>query len=172
MKALKYIRAKYSYASILHDKDLEDDGKTPKKPHYHVIIYVGRNPRNRRAIAKEMQIKENYIEGCNKEAMLLYLIHYNHPKKTQYDIEEVEGNLKEDLIDLIMTRSTTQKEKLDNIIAYIESCSPTLTDITKYCIEKNYYTILKQNQYLIQRLVEENRKCQYETIKPKLKLIQ
>lgn len=61
MKSMEYIIDNYKYARIYHDKDKEKDG-TLKKEHYHIIIYVGKNPRNRHAIAKETNIKENYIE--------------------------------------------------------------------------------------------------------------
>lgn len=40
----------------------------------------------------------------------------------------------------------------------IENESPSLTEITKFCMKNNYYNVLKQNQYLIQRLIEENRR--------------
>lgn len=61
MKGMNYITKNYKYARIYHDKDKEEDG-TEKKAHYHVIIYIGNNPRNRHAIAEEIGIKENYIE--------------------------------------------------------------------------------------------------------------
>lgn len=61
MKALEYLKENYRYACILHNRDIEDNGEI-KKAHYHVIIEIGRNPRNRGSIAKETNIKENYIE--------------------------------------------------------------------------------------------------------------
>lgn len=61
MKGKEYIEKNFEYAEIYHDKDKMEDNK-PKKPHYHIVAKVGDNPRNRRAIAKETGIKENYIE--------------------------------------------------------------------------------------------------------------
>lgn len=155
MESMEYITENYKFARIKHDKDLEENGEK-KKNHYHVIIYVGKNPRNRKAIAKETGIKENYIEGCNKENMLLYLIHYNNPEKTQYDIEEVDGELQKELIQIIQNKSLYQKDKLQNILNIItkENIS-TIAEITQFCIEKNYYEVLKQNQYLITKIIQE-----------------
>lgn len=61
MKSMQYIIKNFQYARILHDKDKLENGEY-KKPHYHIIIYIGKNPRNRSSISKETQVKENYIE--------------------------------------------------------------------------------------------------------------
>lgn len=155
MKSMEYIINNYKYARIYHDKDKEEDGSI-KKPHYHIIIYIGNNPRNRHAIAIETNIKENYIEGCNKEKMLLYLIHYNNPDKTQYDMEEVDGELSKELINLIQSRTENNGEKLEKILKYVyASKNITIAEITQYCIKYNYYEVLKQNQYLISKIIQE-----------------
>ena len=78
---------------IRHDKDITETGDL-KKPHYHVIFKVGENARWVNSVAKDIEIEPNYLEGCNKDAMLLYLIHYNAPDKTQYHFEEVQRRAK------------------------------------------------------------------------------
>lgn len=157
MKGYEYIKEHFDYASILHDRDKLEDGEI-KKSHYHIIIRIGKNPRNRKAISKETGIQENYIEGCNKEKMLLYLIHYNNPEKTQYSIEEVKGALKEDLEMLIKQKTNTNEEILDEIIRYIYNNKVNMFELTNYCIKRNYYKQLKENQYLLSRLVVEQTK--------------
>ena len=155
MKAMDYIIHNFKYARIYHDKDKQDD-ETIKKPHYHIVINVGKNPRNRKAVAKEIGIKENYIEGCNKENMLLYLIHYNNPEKTQYDIEDVDGEMSADLCKIIESKTELPTEKLNNILNIIyEKNITTIAKITEYCIKHNYYQVLKQNQYLITKIITE-----------------
>lgn len=155
MKGMEYLIRNYPYARIKHDKDKEEDG-TIKKEHYHIIIYVGQNPRNRKAISKETNIKENYIEGCNKDNMLLYLIHYNNPEKTQYDIEEVDGELAKELYKLIESRTQYQRDKLKEIIKYINKNQyNTIENVTIFSIDNNYYEVLKQNQYLITKIIQE-----------------
>lgn len=61
MLAMQYITQNYKYARIKHDRDKNENGEI-KKEHYHIVINVGKNPRNRKAIAKEIGIQENYIE--------------------------------------------------------------------------------------------------------------
>lgn len=164
MKGMNYIIQNYKYARIYHDKDKEESGEI-KKPHYHIVMFVGNNPRNRKAISKEVGIKENYIEGCNKEKMLLYLIHYNNPEKTQYDIEEVDGELQKELIKIIESKTSNQKDKLEVILNKIYKENYNLAQMVDYCIKNNYYEVLKQNQYLITKLITERN---YRNVNSKL----
>lgn len=154
MEGMKYIIQNYKYARILHDKDRTEDNQIKKK-HYHLIIYIGKNPRNRKAISKETGIQENYIEGCNKDNMLLYLIHYNNPEKTQYEIDEVDGEMQKDLYELVKSKNEYQKDKLEEILKFIEQRPTNIKNVVKYCIANNYYEVLKQNQYLITKLIQE-----------------
>ena len=54
MDALNFIRQNYSYAAILHDKDLDDNGEL-KKPHFHVVIRFP-NPRYVYSVIKQLNI--------------------------------------------------------------------------------------------------------------------
>lgn len=73
--ALNFIRSNFSYAAILHDKDVDDNGEL-KKPHFHVVIRFD-NPRYISSIVKELNIEPNYIRRCMSfDKALLYLIHY------------------------------------------------------------------------------------------------
>ena len=155
MKALEYIKQNYCYAAILHTEDKLEDG-TKKKPHFHVVLSVGSNPRNRKSVANELKIAENYIEGCNKDKMLLYLIHYEQPDKYQYDIEMVEGGLKEHLMDLIRNDNKTEAEKLAFITYLIETETIyDLSSLIKVAIKEDSIKVMRQNQYILIRLIEE-----------------
>lgn len=88
--------------------------------------------------------------------MLLYLIHYENPEKTQYDIEEVDGDLQKELYKLIKSKTEYQKDKLEEILQEINKKQHSITSITNYCIKNNYYEVLKQNQYLITKIIQEN----------------
>lgn len=67
-KAIELIKKLFDYAMIEHTEDIwEDTTEThkkgdKKKPHTHVIIRVGSNPRWLSAVANELGIKENAIE--------------------------------------------------------------------------------------------------------------
>lgn len=62
MKSMLYLTSHFKYARIYHDKDKEENGEF-KKPHYHIIIFVGNNPRNRGAISKETRNKRKLYRG-------------------------------------------------------------------------------------------------------------
>lgn len=102
--------------------------------------------------------------------MLLYLIHYNNPEKTQYDIDEVDGELQEELYKLIQSKTEYQKDKLEKILNHIYlNKNITIAQITEYCINQNYYEVLKQNQYLITKIIQEM-KGNYLNVNKKLRL--
>lgn len=94
----------YNYAAILHDQDLYTDGEHAgelKKPHWHVVVRF-KNAVHRHTLAKEFGIAENYLESCkNVDASLLYLVHYGHEDKAQYEYEKVFGSLSVRLASLL-----------------------------------------------------------------------
>lgn len=87
----------YDYAACLHDQDVYEDGDLAgqvKKPHWHVVVRFI-NAVFREAFAKKLGLEFNYIQECkNVDGALRYLVHFDHPDKFQYDLEQVEGPLK------------------------------------------------------------------------------
>ena len=142
---------------ILHDKDLTEDGEL-KKPHYHFLFYIGENARHVESIAKEIGIPSNYLEGCNKKNMLLYLIHFRDKDKTQYKIEAVKGELKDELQKLINKENQDVEQELLKIIQLIkEKEINTITDLMIYSIENNMWQEVKRSQMILCKLIEENK---------------
>lgn len=87
----------YSFAAILHDKDVYEDGEHQgelKKAHWHVVLKF-KNAVWNTAIAKELGITPNYLEACkNLDDALLYLVHFGYEnRKYEYNLEEVFGPL-------------------------------------------------------------------------------
>lgn len=90
----------YKYVAILHDSDLWGEGESenhaagePKKEHWHVVLKFSQ-ARYNTAIAKELGIKENYMEPCaNFDNACLYLVHANAEDKHQYDPSALFGSL-------------------------------------------------------------------------------
>lgn len=90
----------YKYVAILHDKDVWAEGESdkyaagePKKEHWHVVLKFPQ-ARYNTAVAKELGIKENYMEACaNFDAACLYLVHANAEDKHQYDPAALFGTL-------------------------------------------------------------------------------
>lgn len=142
---------------IEHDKDINENGEK-KKPHYHMLFKVGENARHLSAVAKEIGIAENYLQGCNKKSMLQYLIHLNNQEKTQYSINEVHGELKDELVKILLKKEP-EENKYINIINNIKQGSiNNITELLEYAIEFQCLEEVKKTQFLLYRLVEENRK--------------
>lgn len=81
-----------TYAIIIHDRDVLDDG-TPKKPHFHIVLTFS-NSKTVESIAKSFDIEPQYIEKIRSttNSALLYLIHRNAPLKYQYPVSDVVAN--------------------------------------------------------------------------------
>ena len=157
-EALNKIKQRYDYASILHDKDITEDGEI-KKEHIHCVIRVGNNPRWKSAVAKELGIKENYIEGCNLDKQLRYLIHFDNKQKYQYNIEKVEGTLKKRLKEIINKEGKTECEKITTIINYIESREERI-DITSFsiwCAENGYWDVFRRASQIIIKIIDNKK---------------
>lgn len=94
----------YTFAAILHDKDVYEDGDNVgqlKKPHWHVVIKFSNAVWNV-PTAKALGIEPNYLQQCSSvDGALLYLVHEGNPDKHQYDLEEVFGVLKTRLATLL-----------------------------------------------------------------------
>lgn len=120
-KAIEIIQSKfYSYAMIVHDKDLDEEGKL-KKPHTHMVISFSNGKWNT-ALAEELGIGLNFIQECRTfKHALAYLVHYNDDTKEQYPIDNVVGDLKRRLIEIIKNDGKTTSEKLFEIFDYIDN---------------------------------------------------
>lgn len=80
------------YAYILHDKDVDEQGKQ-KEPHYHIAIRF-KDTVNTKYVAQWFGIQENYVGRIKGRwtDVLKYLIHGNASEKYQYSAEEVTSN--------------------------------------------------------------------------------
>lgn len=160
LKALEYIEKHYDYEYITHNKDIVQDTGELKKEHIHCVIRVGSNPRWVTAIAKEIGIEMQYIEGCNIEKQLRYLIHFDNPEKYQYNIEECKGNMKNKLVEVINKDKMTETEKIIKIVELIEGEKErvSIKELIKWCCQSGCYDTLRRSQLLITKMLEENNK--------------
>lgn len=149
------ILSKFYYVTYIdHDRDILEDGTT-KKLHRHIVFYVGDNARHIQSVAEEINIPSNYLEGCKKEKMLLYLIHYNAPTKTLYNIEEVHGLLKDELKELI-TKQTSEVKRLKALKDLIKERRPRTTwELFCICLESGNIDIMKKYQLILTKIVDE-----------------
>lgn len=139
---------------ILHNRDIEENGQI-KKEHIHILFNVGENARSIHTIAQEIGITENYLQGCNKNNMLMYLIHLKNPEKTQYKIEEVRGELKEKLKELI-NKNKDNNEIMEEITEQIKKKAiNSINTLVYYAIENKCIDQVRKNQYLLCKMIEE-----------------
>lgn len=106
--------------SPLHDKDLEADGQTPKKPHYHLIlIYSGPTSFN---VVKSLTDQLHAPIPVALEAVrgyYRYLTHKDNPEKYQYDEKEIRclnGFSILDFVELTKTEVLKIKKSLIDLI--------------------------------------------------------
>lgn len=155
IKALEDIKRKYDCAYITHDKDVTENGEI-KKEHIHCVFRVGNNPRWRSAVAEELGIKENYIEGCDLNKQLKYLIHLDNPDKYQYKIEDVKGNLKQRLKEIINRDSKTEGEKARIIIEFIENFEGyiNIASFSMWCAENGYWDVYRRAPSIFNKIID------------------
>lgn len=157
-KYLNNIKKKFTEVTyIKHDKDITDEGEL-KKTHIHILFKVGENARHLNAVAKDIDIPSNYLQGCNKTKMLRYLIHLDNPEKTQYSINEVQGELKKELKD-ILKRQVDEKPIYREIIRKIqENEIKNITTLVLYAINNNCLEEVKKMQYILTQIIKEHKK--------------
>lgn len=156
-KALEFVKLNYDYALIVHDKDEDENGEM-KKSHTHVIVSFP-NAKWNTAIAEELGIAPNYIEKCRSlDNALEYLIHYNDDTKHQYDIEEVQGNLKQKLKQILLNDGKDENIKAYELMDYIENCDGYIDEMEffKHSCEIGMYDVARRSAYILMRLIDKH----------------
>lgn len=165
-KALEYIKANYDYAAICQDKDvyLEDaitngvehkEGEL-KKTHYHVVVRF-KNARWITALAKELEISENYIRlSHNFVRSLLYLVHYYEPEKYQYPPNDVFGTLKQRFKEAYSSEGKSESEKIVDIFNEIDKCEfkVDFQVFVRHIASIGYWDVLRRSSSLILRYID------------------
>ena len=157
IKALDYIKNNYeNYAYIVHDKDTNKDNEL-KKAHTHIVLEFN-NARWSSSLAEELGITPNYLQNCkNFEKALDYLIHFNDDTKYQYDISEVKGNLKKQLIKQMNSFNKDENEIVKEIIEMINNSD--LIDVStfvKIMCDWGYYSYFRRSLGLFLRLIDNH----------------
>lgn len=157
-KAFEYIKNNYDCAYITHDKDYNEVGEI-KKSHIHIVISFP-NAKWNTAIAEEIGITPNYIQSIkNYEKCLEYLIHYNDDTKHQYSIDEVNGNLKKNLLKFIVNDSKDENDKTIDLLDFIDNSNDyiSITSFMRYCASIGMYDVARRSQtFYLQALKEHN----------------
>lgn len=154
-----------SYATIIHDKDVREDG-SPKPPHFHAIVTFS-NATKYPTIAKAMKLPDqfvNKIQSSVKTAQF-YLVHRNDPDKYQYDTSEVVANFDYvEFLDGIKPR--TNRESIAERIASGEIKHYNLhrfISVVDYAKDKAFYNNAFEYRRSLLRGLDRNMKCIFIT---------
>lgn len=153
-KVISYIEKNWTtYAWIVHEPDEEVN-----KEHVHVLVHFD-NKRYISAIAKELNIGDNYIQPCNLVPYLRYLIHFDNEEKTQYSPYEVHGSLQPRLLEVIKTKRV-ESEEVAIILSYISDYTGTLQlfTLTQFVLSSGVYSTFRRNYIFFKDLVLEHNK--------------
>lgn len=110
--------------SPLHDKDLEADGLTPKKPHYHLILIYG-NPTTYNNV-KNLTDKLNAPRPIPLEQVrgyFRYLTHKDNPEKYQYDEKDIKTLNGFNILDFVELTTSEVDEISKKLLALIREKS-------------------------------------------------
>lgn len=155
----KLMAGGYNFAGILHDQDVYEDGEHEgelKKPHWHIVLRF-KNAVWNTAIAKELGITPNYLEACKDvDAALVYLVHYAHPKKFQYEYEKVFGPMKVKLATLLA--DTDEGTRVLNLVEIIESSPGPIgvSELLKKAVAAGLYADLRRMGTFATAMVREH----------------
>lgn len=139
---------------IIHNRDFNEDG-SKKKLHYHIIFKVGENARSVTSICEEIGLGIQYVEGCNRDNMLLYLLHKNNPEKTQYNFKEVQGCV--DRLSFLLEKSKDLNARYFEFVKDIEDLQISdVGGLVKFACNSNKIDLLLRSQYLFYNLVKIN----------------
>lgn len=168
VEKLKFIKEHYTYAYILHDKDLwEEDIQDEmtkiiihhkgelKKPHWHVML-IFENPRSTDKIAKELDLK--HVETCNFYAYARYLIHKDNPTKYQYKEEEVITNCKLRIHNALQKEIKSQEQDAKILMDRIlnnEKAILTFKQLVEYAIQNDCLTEIKNHTYFYKSFCDD-----------------
>lgn len=156
-KKLDLLDDRIEYAYICHDRDFEDDEKTLKKIHYHLRLF-SENQKTISAWATYLGVKDNDIQILeNKKRAIRYLIHYDSPKKTQYNIDEVVHNIK-DIDNYFDDNKLQEEQQLKYIFDYIDTISGYIyfKEIKSYVLQNNYWSAYRRYYQIIKDIIMEH----------------
>lgn len=141
-----------AFLSPLHDGDFKDDGVTPKKEHWHLMVMFDNGK-------SYDTVKEKFVSiggvGCealdSKKAYARYLCHLDNPDKKQYNIENVVefggANYK-----MTIQGGKDKCEIYAKIMDYIDDCNfRSYSQLLRYArrLEPEWFAVLCKNGMVI-----------------------
>lgn len=171
VQALEYIKKQFSYAYILHNKDIwekdninENTGEIKnkkgdkKKEHYHVLITF-LNARSQESVLEEIGLDNGHIEPSSFYEMARYLIHLGYPNKYQYTIQEIKTNIYTRIENAIKREYNKEEEKsrilLDFIFKNTNQSILTFKKLTEFAMENDCLLELQKKSYFYNQFCDQ-----------------
>lgn len=155
VKTIKANQAVERFAYIIHNKDVDADGKL-KAEHIHIMIKFAYSY-NVMTLAKQLNLEAQYIQKIqsrNYEDALLYLTHANAKEKYQYSADAVKANF--DYV-AICERYLKRKEQVTSKISEKEQLKLLCDEIVQGKIRRyNYFEFISTDLYVRYRTKFEN----------------
>lgn len=156
----EFYSIKGKFAIAYHDKDVLENG-TPKKPHYHLIMWFDRE-KSINQVAKMLSIEVNRVEWkADIYGTIQYLIHKNHPNKYQY-LDSIIHTTIENIDEYLYPKKkekTSETDDLRVIMSYIRNHIDNirLYDIYCFCIDNDCWSSYRRNYSIIKDILKEER---------------
>lgn len=157
--------------SPLHDKDVEADGKTPKKPHWHIIlVYAGPTSYD---VVKKLTDSYNAPKPIALEGVrgyYRYFTHKDNPEKFQYDEKDIKclnGFSILDFVELAKSEVLKIMKELQKLI--IEKKMVEYADFMDYMLvseDDAHYDVASSHTFFFDKYLT-SRRHKNETVKPK-----
>lgn len=146
-----------SWAYVLHDCDITDDG-TPKKSHYH---FLGKQNTTitPSGICYHLGIPENSLTNIKSwKGAVRYLIHADSPEKHQYEIESVSSNFNLSPYFALKEDDTSQAKI---IYSYIQEVHPTLNELVEFVLDNNLWSAFRRGFAVWSQLIIKKENYNY-----------
>lgn len=168
-KVIKHIYVHYDFVSILHDKDVKEDG-TPDEPHIHYIIRWTGAPRYASGLAKEFGIDKRFfvpIYGGDEtntglKYSLTYLVHKDLLDKYQYSTRLVRHKPNSKLFVLFRRytftdRQLTEGEVILELLDFIQEQRYLSTNnFFRYTVINGWNQVYKKYSSQFHRALDEH----------------
>lgn len=155
IKTIKANQAVEKYAYIIHNKDVDADGKL-KAEHIHIMIKFAYSY-NVMTLAKQLNLESQYIQKIqsrNYEDALLYLTHANAKEKYQYSADAVKANFD---YQAICERYLKRKEQATSKVSEKERIKLLCDEIVQGKIRRyNYFEYISTDFFVRYRTKFEN----------------
>ena len=125
-----------SWAYILHDMDVDENGEL-KKAHFHWVGKVD-NPTSPTAVSGKLGIPVNDVCFCKSwKAQVRYLVHADDPEKYPYQMDSVTANFDS----AAFVSKDGEREKASAIFnVIVERNISSYTELTKWCLDNDCWS--------------------------------